>query len=229
MMAKARLSKQTDYQSLEGFELVWLAQLDNNKQAIDEIYARKTEIARRIARNYCRKYTFVDEDDLSQSMLLGLPKIIRTYRPGKAGTSWDKYCYHRLTFLAKDVLRQRDDLGIGWPQKKMYPEWYHLGDESLDGFDPKDFRELDQDTIDLERFYTAVAEARDALDVSRVHVNPKPSRAAVHDLMPTAWYEGKYYGRVEVSTARKSNKQSLAQDIARWKVQRSKPKQLVMW
>ncbi len=224
-MAKSK--KPIDYQSLDGLELVWLAQLDNDKQAIDEIYARKIDIARRIARNYCRKYTFVDEDDLAQSMLLGLPKIIRTYRPGKAGTGWDKYCYFRLTFLAKDVLRQRDDLGIGWPQKKMYPEWYHLGDESMDGYDPRDHRELDQDTIDLERFYTAVAETRDALNLTRVSVNSKPKRAAVNDPMPLAWYEDKYYGQVPAPSRGKMK--TRASDIARWKIERLKPKQLVMW
>ncbi len=112
-----RQAKQIDYQSLSASDLVWLAQVDNDQQAINEIYARKTVIAVRIARNYCRRYTFVDVDDLSQSLLMGLPKIIRTYRPGKA-TDWDKYCYHRLFYSAKDVLRQRDDLGIMWPQRR---------------------------------------------------------------------------------------------------------------
>ena len=221
-MAK-RQAKTIDYQSLESSDLVWLAQVDNDKQALDEIYSRKMVIAVKIARNYCRRYTFVDVDDLSQSMLLALPKIVRTYRPGKA-TDWDKYCYHRLFYTAKDILRQRDDLGIGWPQKKAYPDWHHLGDEAFEGFHVTDWRAPSEDSIDLEKFFEEIEGWREAFLVARQFKRPKTS-AAVHGQPARAWVDDKYYGVHPLPTKQKA----VPRGLANWKVQRSKPKQLVMF
>ncbi len=218
-----RQAKQIDYQSLSASDLVWLAQVDNDQHAIDEIYARKTVIAVRIARNYCRRYTFVDVDDLSQSLLMGLPKIIRTYRPGKA-TDWDKYCYHRLFYSAKDVLRQRDDLGIMWPQKKAYPEFHRLGDKSLENYEPQDHRDLDPDAIDLERLYEHVEAWRAAFEVATKPQPKKRTKPEQNESLPVAWVNGKYFGQAQIS-----RKPKTSIDIARWKVIRAKPKQMVMF
>lgn len=223
-MAAKRQARQVDYQSLNASELVWLAQVDDDKQAIDEIYARKTPVALQIARNTCRRYTFVDLDDMSQSMLLNLPKIIRTYRPGK-GTDWDKYCYHRLAFTAKDILRQRDDLGICWPQKKAYPEWYRLGDESLEGFEVRDHRIQSEDMVDLERFYEEIEGWRAAFETARCAPS-KTTSAANHQAHSRAWVDGRYLGVHPQPSKRKAMRPI---GLSSWMVQRVQPVQLGFW
>ncbi len=170
-MAK-RQRRQIDYQSLESRDLVWLVQVDNDPQASELLLERKDEVIRRLVKNCIRKYTFVDGDDMYQSVVLNFCKIIKTYRPGKAGTDWDKYCYHRLTFMIKDILRQRDDLGIGWPQKKMYPDWFHLYDKSdaNDGCHADlvgDHRSLNEEAREQLEFYESIEELRAAFAQSQ--------------------------------------------------------------
>lgn len=223
MVAK-RQAKQVDYQSLNASELVWLAQVDSDRQAIDEIYARKTPVVNQIARNTCRRYTFVDVDDLSQSMLLHLPKIICAYRPGRQ-TDWDKYCYHRLAFTAKDVLRQRDDLGIMWPQKKAYPEWHHLGDEAFEGFEVADGRAMDEDSIELEKLYEQIELWRAAFAIARDIPRQKVS-AANREIHARAWVDGRFCGAHPLPAKRKGYR---AIGLSEWMVQRTQPVQLGFW
>ncbi len=90
--------------------------------AIGELWLLYDEVAKPIVRNYLAKYPFVDGDDLQQGCSLYFHKILARYDPNNAaGNSFAKYAYHRIFFTCKDLLRQRDDLGIGWPQKNNIP------------------------------------------------------------------------------------------------------------
>lgn len=136
-------------------ELIWL--MCTGEEAKEAVYLKATEVARQIALKYCRRYYWIDPDDLSQELILSLPKFIDAYRVGhRSGTPWGKYLYHKLNFKAKDILRLEDPLGIGWPQKQHYPSWSRLGDEALEGFDAPDARpepvleEPDEFQADLE-------------------------------------------------------------------------------
>lgn len=88
-------------------------------------------VAKRVAKNVVRKYPWLDADDMQQELMLRLAKWVDEYKPQHASsTKWSKYLYHKMTFYSKDVLRREDPLGISWPQRKHYPAWYRLGENS---------------------------------------------------------------------------------------------------
>lgn len=106
------------------------------------VYERSIPVARRVARTYCKRYAWIDEDDLLQNLMFELPRILYSYRDdNSAGNPWSKFLYHKLYFKCKDILRKEDPLGLSWPQKREYPAWHRLGDASLAGFDAPDTRE----------------------------------------------------------------------------------------
>ena len=246
-MAK-RQARQIDYQSLESRDLVWLVQVDNDRQAYELLTERKDEVIRRLVRNCIRKYTFVDGDDMYQSLALNFPKIVRTYRPGKANTDWDKYCYHRLTYMIKDILRQRDDLGICWPQKKQYPDWFHLYDKSdaSDGCHADlvgDHRHLTEDAREWLEFYESIEQLRSALQHSReqLAIGTTRGKPASHEKHPAAWTTSEpddttgrsivkyYWSPVQTGNTRKRNQSSVDRPpVGQWRLARNKPKQIVM-
>lgn len=97
----------------------------------EAIIAHAIELAERIARKTARKYPWIDPDDLRQELIIPLPRWIASYNPeDKSKTTWSKYLYHKLNFYVKDVLRREDPVGIKWPQRKQYPTWFRLGDQS---------------------------------------------------------------------------------------------------
>lgn len=230
-MAK-RQARQIDYHTLESRDLVWLVQVDQDRQASELLLERKDEVIRRLVKNCIRKYTFVDGDDMYQSVVLNFCKIVKTYRPGKA-TDWDKYCYHRLTFMIKDILRQRDDLGIGWPQKKMYPDWFHLYDKSdaSDGCHADvigDHRHLSEEAREQLEFYEAIEDLRAALSQSRAELASRSTiGAATHTDCPAAWSgeSGKYYW----ISSQPKRKRSVSVNPWQWHIARSKPKQVMLF
>lgn len=116
-----------------------------------EVYQRALPVAQRVARAYCRQYTWIDPEDLTQDLMFEVPRVMYSYREDNAAAnSWSKYLYFKLQFKAKDYLRREDPLGISYPQKKQYPQWHRLGDESLEGFDPVDVRELMTEELEEE-------------------------------------------------------------------------------
>lgn len=117
------------------------------------VYERSLPVAQKVARSYCKRYTWIDADDLTQDLMYEIPRIMYSFREeNSAGNPWSKFLYHKLYFKCKDYLRKEDPLGICWPQKRQYPAWHRLGDESLEGFEPRDEREpaaeLDTELID---------------------------------------------------------------------------------
>jgi hypothetical protein len=234
-----RQAKPINYESLESRDLVWLVQVDQDAAAYEHLLTRKEDVIRRLVRNCIRKYTFVDGDDMYQSLALYFPKIVSRYRPGKANTDWDKYCYHRLTYTIKDILRQRDDLGIMWPQKKMYPDWFHLYDksESSDGCHADviaDHRESIDDLEEIIDFREVFRELREQLAQSRDQSrNPSPGKPAVHTDRPSAWTQrdaedggaAKYYW----SPVQPKRKLARVTGFSQWRVERSKPKQVMLF
>jgi len=186
-------AKPIDYGSQVSSDLVWLAQVDADQSAIDELYTRITPVARRIAGNYCRRYTWLDPDDILQDLFADkLLQIIGRYRPGKK-TDWEKYAYHRLTFAVKDILRCEDPLGIGFPQKKQYPEWHRLGDEAFDGFEVVGRKDLNGDDLDMLKLYESIDEWREAFELCRVEVK-KVKPWASGEEHPIAWVSGEASG-----------------------------------
>lgn len=79
-----------------------------------------------------------------QSLMAEVPKIRARYDPS-FGKCWQKYFFFRAQGAVRDILRREDPLGIKYPQKKMYPEWHRLSDESLSGYDTPDHRHQESD------------------------------------------------------------------------------------
>lgn len=118
-----------------------------NRMAIDlrrKAYEEAQQVATAVAKRYVAKYFWEDADDLAQSLLERFDRIWERYDPeNEQGNPWGKYLYHRFSFEAKDYFRRLDPLGIGWPQKKEYPQWHRLGDEKFKTFQIEDSRNLD--------------------------------------------------------------------------------------
>lgn len=102
--------------------------------ALGELWVAAVPVARRRAQLTAGRYAWLDSDDVENFLLSKIPDFIRTFNPdNEQGNPWKKYCYFRMVFMAKDFCRKEDPLGIGYPQKKQYPEWYRLGDEAFNG------------------------------------------------------------------------------------------------
>lgn len=236
-----RKTRQIDYNQLESRDLVWLVQVDDDQAAYELLLQRKDEVIKRLVRNCIRKYTFVDGDDVYQSLALHFPKIVRTYRPGKANTDWDKYCYHRLTYTIKDILRQRDDLGICWPQKKMYPQWFHLYDQSdsREGCHADvvvDQRHLSEEARDMLEFYESIEDLRSAFAKSReLLASRKPGRPSVREDHPQAWSsagdEAGHYCWIQSDRSSPAQKRLRRpqQNLWQWLQARKKPRQVMLF
>lgn len=220
-------AKPIDYGSQVSSDLVWLAQVDNDQQAIDELLTRITPVAKRIAANYCRRYAWLDPEDILQDLFADkLLQIIGRYRPGRA-TDWEKYAYHRITFAVKDILRCEDPLGIGFPQKKQYPEWHRLGDEAFDGFEVVGRKELDSDELDMLKLHESITAWRESFALCRV-VAKKMKAFVSGDVHAAAWVtentSGKFIGQFDYRRKRLARV-----SLGQWINERAKPKQLVLF
>lgn len=122
---------------LSAHELIELDRLMFLGQRPDGLIVRHAvHLARRIAHKTVLRYSWIDEDDLQQNLLLGLPRFLDRYRPNdKSKTAWSKNLYFRFIFFVKDILRREDPLGIRWPQRQHYPSWFRLGGDSAGVFD----------------------------------------------------------------------------------------------
>ena len=88
-------------------------------------------LAQEIAHRQHRKYRWIDPEDLQQELLMRLPQWIDRFDPRhQSATTWSKYLFWKMTLYVKDVLRREDPLGISWPQRKRYPAWFRLGEQS---------------------------------------------------------------------------------------------------
>lgn len=110
-------------------ELALLAHFGDS-QSLSELWENSVPQAIRVTRKFANKYTWIDHDDLVQSVLLNFPKFIERFKPGKS--TINRYLYYCFYFAALDYLRAEDPLGMKFPQKGYYPEWRRLGDLSDD-------------------------------------------------------------------------------------------------
>lgn len=190
--------RQIDYQNLESSELAWLAQTDKDPVAVEMLCIRGMELAKKSAIKAARKYTWLDADDLQQSLLVKfIDQIIRRYRPGKNGTSWEKFSAVAMAFALKDVLRAEDPLGISWPQKQHYPEWYRLGDKVFTDadFDIQSHREMTHQEWEDLQFIQSIEDWRAAFRSSKPVRRRRFTEPLANDIPPAAWVNGKYVGK----------------------------------
>jgi hypothetical protein len=96
-----------------------------DKVATGKLWEEAIELAGRIANSFVRRYAWVDPDDLSQTLLLEFPKLLKRFRPEKQ-VVFTKYLYFSFYHAAQDALRREDPLGIQIPQKAVYPTFTHL-------------------------------------------------------------------------------------------------------
>jgi DNA-directed RNA polymerase specialized sigma subunit len=230
-----RQVKQIDYESLTSNDLVLLVHAGDNR-AFEILCLSILPVAERIARNYARRYTWLDHEDIRQETLLAIHRIIKGFRPGK-GASLEKYVYHRITYEVKDVLRCEDPLGISWPQKGKghYPEWHRLGDEAFKSFDVEGRSEMEFDQRELLGLYESIDEWR-LVFLDQSDQREKRDRVVLRrDRFPDADLESQFIAwtceigfwgqRVKCKKKPKSQAKSLSM-LAEWRKSRLKPKQL---
>lgn len=104
-------------------ELALLAHY-GDEEARTVLWERLWGTCSRLAKAFCGRYPHIDFDDLSQSMLLHVPKIIDRYIVGKK--PFMQYAAIALYRAGQDELRKNDPLGVRIPQKTHYPEFVHL-------------------------------------------------------------------------------------------------------
>ena len=147
-----------------------------DETAIGELWLLYNEMALPIAQNYVNKYPFVDRDDLQQGCSLYFRKVLERYDPyNSANNCFSKYCYHRIFFICKDLLRQRDDLGIKWPQKLQYPEWCHLEAIGMSD-DGQPYDAADDNTVEPIAALIAAEEQSIADDLADLKAAAAPSK-----------------------------------------------------
>lgn len=97
-----------------------------DKESFDYLWQLAIPQVGRIAGAFCRRYPWIDHDDLTQTMLLEFPKLVARFRPHVARAkriTWNKYLYFSLYRTGQDALRREDPLGVSIPQKSPYPSW----------------------------------------------------------------------------------------------------------
>lgn len=113
------------------------------KTGNDVLWQYMLEKTQKIAAKFCKKYYWIDGEDLTHNVLMNhKQKIFDRYNIGdKSNTSFSKYSYHAIYRAAQDELRKEDPLGMKIPQKKKhlpggkYPEWHRLGDMGFETYD----------------------------------------------------------------------------------------------
>jgi hypothetical protein len=147
------MADKMDFSKLTADEVFAIA-----RQSNVEVYTRALPIAKKIAERYAKKYDWISAEDLTQNLMYEIPSIMYAYRDDDAsGNPWSKYLFYKLYFKGKDYLRKEDPVGIKWPQKKQYPKWHRLGDESLDGFEVVDYRGSEEDQAAEAELLTNIA------------------------------------------------------------------------
>lgn len=102
-----------------------------DSEAMDELWTRMIPLVERVTRLFVNRYPWIDHNDLTQSVLVEFPKIIKRFNPNhESGNPIRKYLYHSFWRASQDALRKEDPLGIQIPQKMPYPEWLHLSNYS---------------------------------------------------------------------------------------------------
>lgn len=117
-------------------------------------------LAKKLAIKTRKKYPWICPDDMQQNLMLRLDKWVAEYQPDHGSqTTWSKFLYHKMAFYTKDLLRKEDPLGIAWPQRKKYPDWFRLGDQSgvmTNQFAAPDLHSNDPEDDQFVRDYLAV-------------------------------------------------------------------------
>jgi hypothetical protein len=92
----------------------------------DEIWALSAMLCGQIAARTVGKYPWIAAEDLQQNMLLKTEHFARVYDPARS-SCFSKHLWWKFNFYVKDVLRREDPLGVRYPQRDHYPEWFRLG------------------------------------------------------------------------------------------------------
>jgi DNA-directed RNA polymerase specialized sigma24 family protein len=147
-----------DLQAITDDELAILARY-GDKEAHAFLWVRIQPKVEQIVDLFGRSSRWVrnGREDIIQGVLLKYPVWINRYDPAKLSTDFSKWLHHTLIRVTQDVLRQqKDQLGIGIPQKMPYPQWAHLGDfldcesvvnDGIDRIDKQEQPNLDPDAL----------------------------------------------------------------------------------
>jgi hypothetical protein len=106
---------------------------NGDTEALAILWQKAVPQVGRIAGLFTRRYPWIDHEDLTQTMLVDFPKIIRRYDPERARSrkiTWNKYAYFAFYRAAQDALRREDPLGVSIPQKAHYPSWRRFSEIS---------------------------------------------------------------------------------------------------
>lgn len=105
-----------------------------DQEAMSRLWEVAIQIADHRAKLTCHRYGWLDPDDIRNELVLKFPKVLELFNIDSPNP-FSKFVYFSFAFRAKDILRAEDPLGIGYPQKKQYPQWHRLGDEAFNAFD----------------------------------------------------------------------------------------------
>jgi len=91
---------------------------------------------RRVIGKHVKPHRFLRRSaaDISQGVLLKFPTFIKRWKADRLapGSTFDKWLYFTISHVAQDVIReQKDSLGISIPQKKPYPQWWHVSEYAI--------------------------------------------------------------------------------------------------
>jgi hypothetical protein len=113
-----------DLETIRDDDLALLARY-GDKEAMSIMWVRLIPHCQRIGYKILKKYKHIESQDVVQTVLSDLPKLIGRFTPGKAAAK--TYFCISIYRAFQDTLRKHDPLGIKYPQKrKDYPAFVSI-------------------------------------------------------------------------------------------------------
>lgn len=150
-----------------------------------KVWELSSFIAGAVARKTVARYRWLVVEDLQQQMLLKTDHFAAIYDSNRS-SSLAKHLWWKFSFYIRDVLRCEDPLGVRYPQRERYPDWYRLGevagrvagDEAGGGCDVyvgNSLVHLDGETDDGDEQWSSDLAALEAMRQENSQANRLPS------------------------------------------------------
>lgn len=121
------MSKELCFHTATPDEIAMLSQ-HGDSEAFHRLWESTIPTIERIAGHFHARYPWIEQEDITQAVLLKVPKILRRFDSEKATKGVLRYFYFSFYRAAQDFLRCQDPLGVRIPHKTHYPAFTHLED-----------------------------------------------------------------------------------------------------